>query len=65
MMCVRCDGLMVVDRFDDFRDDTGEFNFKAWRCLTCGEIIDSVIISNRQKHVPPLSNRNRKIMAYH
>ena len=64
MTCIRCDGLMVMDRFDDVRDDTGHYNFHAWRCLVCGEVIDPVIISNRQNHIKPFPHRNRKLMAY-
>jgi len=65
MTCLRCEGLMVIDRFDDLQDDTGQNYFQAWHCLVCGEVIDPVIILNRQNHSKPFPNRNRKIMAYH
>ena len=64
MTCTRCDGLMVIDRYQDVRDDTGEICFNAWHCLVCGDIIDPVIMSNRRNHTKPLPKRNRKLMAY-
>jgi hypothetical protein len=47
MFCQRCRGLMVKDRFMDFLDESGQMFFSGWRCLVCGEIIDSVILANR------------------
>ncbi len=47
MLCRRCRGLMVKDRFTDLLDDTGKMQFLGWRCLACGEIVDLVILSNR------------------
>lgn len=49
MTCVRCYGLMIDDSFEDLRDDTHQFRFAAWRCLNCGEVMDSVIIGHRLK----------------
>jgi hypothetical protein len=42
---------MVVDRFTDLLDETGQITFGGWRCLACGEIVDPVIMSNRQRKV--------------
>jgi hypothetical protein len=39
---------MVLDRFYDFRDNQHAFEFIGWRCLNCGEILDSVVARNRQ-----------------
>ena len=47
MQCQRCNGLMVLERFDDIRDDTGQINFEGLRCLLCGEIVDPMILTNR------------------
>ena len=52
MQCARCRGLMVVDRFTDLLDETGQITFGGWRCLSCGEIVDPVIVSNRVRKVP-------------
>jgi len=47
--CSRCGGLMVIDQCFDFRDDTGHLDFMARRCVQCGEVIDPVILQNRQR----------------
>jgi len=55
MQCVRCNGLMVPDRFVDLADDTGQIEFGGWRCIACGNITDPVIVANRQG--PPQTAR--------
>ena len=40
---------MVADRFTDLLDETGQITFGGWRCVCCGEIVDPVIVSNRQR----------------
>ena len=47
MQCPRCGGLMVIDRFQDLLDDTGEIRFYGIRCILCGETLDPVILMNR------------------
>ena len=49
MRCLRCDGLMVSERFDEpgglesrGHEDSG------WRCINCGAIVDAVIAANRR-----------------
>lgn len=46
MKCSRCKGMMVRQIFEDLAE-TGDFFFYGWRCVNCGEIIDSVIVLNR------------------
>lgn len=41
--CPRCNGLMVAEGCEDVSDHT------AHRCVQCGEIIDPVILQNRQQ----------------
>jgi hypothetical protein len=41
--CSRCKGLMVSEEYGDF---------PARRCIQCGEVIDPVILQNRQRPVP-------------
>jgi len=48
--CPRCNGAMVYERFLDMLD-----MFYAWRCLNCGEIMDSVVARNRGRR----GNRRR------
>lgn len=38
--CERCRGLMVSEHDDDFN---------GWRCILCGERVDSVILAQRRK----------------
>ncbi len=46
--CIRCGGLMVTDFCMDLLFCIGETEFAAKRCVQCGEIVDPVILSNRQ-----------------
>jgi hypothetical protein len=43
MKCHRCGSVMVYERF---YGPGG--NFLGWRCVSCGEILDEVILENRQ-----------------
>jgi hypothetical protein len=43
MKCHRCGSVMVYERFYGLDDQ-----FAGWRCVLCGEIIDQVILENRQ-----------------
>ena len=40
--CPRCSGLMVAEWCEDLSDYSGQ------RCVQCGELIDPVIMQNRQ-----------------
>ncbi len=42
MKCHRCHGWMVNEKFYG----RGAF-FWGWRCVSCGEILDAVILENR------------------
>ena len=46
--CDRCGGLMVTDFYMDLLFCIGETEFAAQRCVQCGEIVDPVILHNRQ-----------------
>jgi hypothetical protein len=41
--CPRCSGLMVTEWCDDMSD------YRAQRCVQCGEVIDPVILQNRRR----------------
>lgn len=43
--CHRCNGLMVRERVFEI----GSFD---WRCVSCGERIDPVILAHREGHHP-------------
>ena len=57
MTCLRCEGLMSLDRFQDL-DESGKSNFVGWRCLNCGAIVDPVIVVNRKQR-PSVVNLTR------
>lgn len=63
MNCPRCSGFMIPESFQDLQSDTGTLSFCGYRCMSCGEIVDPQIASNR-KHRPHLQARNRKLMSY-
>lgn len=42
--CHRCGGLMVAER-------VFEIDSVDWRCVSCGERIDPVILAHRQKNL--------------
>ena len=46
MKCHRCGSVMVYERFLGRSE-----NYSGWRCIWCGEIIDEVIMENRQSGV--------------
>ena len=40
MTCQRCEGLMVLERYDDLELGSAGYEVSAWRCLNCGSIVD-------------------------
>lgn len=44
MKCPRCNGLMIYERYQDMLEV-----FYAWRCVICGEVLDDVVIKNRDE----------------
>ena len=48
MRCPRCDGLMVHEKFEDFRLGSDDHEYAGWRCINCGEIVDPVIAVHRR-----------------
>jgi hypothetical protein len=45
--CHRCLGLMCPTDLSDWESGTGQDTCRAFRCLTCGDIIDYQILHNR------------------
>jgi transposase-like protein len=58
MNCPRCDSMMVKDVFEDLGDTFTQFN--GWRCISCGEILDPIIESNRGSATVVAAGRARK-----
>lgn len=46
MTCRRCEGLMCPAELRDWESSPSQDCPEAFRCITCGEIVDAVIISN-------------------
>ena len=54
MECLRCHGLMVEERFEDLRGDPHHISFHGWRCVCCGNVVDSLIIRHRSVGLSPV-----------
>ncbi|MBH0196126.1 MAG: hypothetical protein HP494_11160 [Nitrospira sp.] len=52
--CARCGGLMVNEFFMEVLDSIGELKSPAKRCVQCGEVVDFVILVNRQQGQQPM-----------
>ena len=57
MKCLRCNSIMIYDKFYGLQDF-----FWGWKCVICGEIVDQVILENRElvRVGRVLNTRNRK-----
>jgi hypothetical protein len=51
MRCLRCQGFMIEDCFDDQGQADGP-GLVAWRCINCGEVLDTVIQQHRASPSP-------------
>ena len=49
MQCTRCQGIMVTDYSFDQLDATSPDRIRTWRCVMCGDVVDSVILDDRRK----------------
>ncbi|MEC4889039.1 MAG: hypothetical protein RI101_03160 [Nitrospira sp.] len=47
MTCTRCQGLMVVDDLVDLQESCLPMWMRGLRCLSCGNIVDPLIVRNR------------------
>ena len=52
MNCLFCIGTMTVIRMKDFVSGRGVY---GWHCEKCGEVIDTLIDSDRRRHLEPKS----------
>ena len=44
----------MTEYYMDLQDDTGQIGITGFRCTSCGEVIDSVILRNRVNPAPSL-----------
>ena len=52
MPCSRCRGMMVQDLLHDFYVDYGHLSLRAWRCVSCGNVVEPLILKNRRMRQP-------------
>ncbi len=57
--CTRCQGPTVQEVFVDWSSGGGHLSFPGQRCLLCGDITDSLILSHRVTHPQPGSRNTR------
>ena len=53
--CTRCGGFMVNDSYLNLLNNIGESKFSAKRCVQCGDVVDSVVLLNRQPRQEPMT----------
>jgi len=51
--CLRCSGLVVLSYLASLESDLTGKPMKLWRCLNCGDYMDSDILANRWKSPMP------------
>lgn len=47
MKCPRCGGLMHFEEFKNTQNDV-YWTYDGWRCVFCGEVLDPLILLNRE-----------------
>ena len=61
MKCDRCGSVMVYEKFFGSQE-----RFWGWRCISCGEIVDDVILENRrwvEQGVVPINKKSKTGIA--
>lgn len=64
MTCDRCNGLMVSERIDDLQGMSSDLCVDGYRCLLCGNLVDTVILENRSRStgaVEPMTFRGPRM----
>ena len=61
--CPRCEGLLAHEYCFDLLDGTGEKGFWGLRCFQCGEVIDPLILRNRQSELPAVKRKRARIKS--
>jgi hypothetical protein len=47
----RCEGLMVSEWISDMHGMSSGLYANGYRCLLCGNLVDAMILENRQRYV--------------
>lgn len=45
--CLRCEGMLIPESLFDLLDNSGEMRRWAFRCIQCGDVVDSLILKHR------------------
>ncbi|MBI3622445.1 MAG: hypothetical protein HY208_09705 [Nitrospirae bacterium] len=48
MRCRRCGGMMHREWFVTRESEQAAEPYEGWRCLSCGEVLDPIILRNRR-----------------
>ncbi len=59
MNCLRCQAPMFREIYDDLLETQGQ-RFGAMHCVMCGDIVDPVILRNRQNPGQPQASGARQ-----
>ena len=57
--CLRCSGLLVPTYTASMERDITGTPVTLWRCVNCGDCVDSEILTNRWKGSTPARRRTR------
>ncbi|HLZ35240.1 MAG TPA: hypothetical protein VKP13_14610 [Nitrospira sp.] len=49
MTCRRCGGFQLWNHFESRKDTTAAWEYDGWLCMNCGEIVDPLILLNRDR----------------
>jgi hypothetical protein len=47
MTCSRCGGMMNPEEFSNMTEGAVPWFYAGWRCLYCGDVVDSLILRHR------------------
>ena len=67
MTCERCNGLMVSERIYDFQGMSSDLCVDGYRCLICGNLVDTLILKNRSPSpdaVEPMTLKGPRIQRF-
>ena len=63
MECSRCGGFMVHEEFFGLQEEAFPVTTLGWRCVMCGEFVDSVIAANRRTVVEKTNKARRPALS--
>lgn len=63
MDCLRCEGMMVQDELIDLRESLEHMRIRAWRCVSCGNLVDPLILRHRMIQHPGVFRLHQKSHA--